>query len=111
MVTISNNASETASACSHFYIYLGTQMVKVPHIDSCVISVDSVLLVIVAKVMNFIYVYLPVKFVSPTLSARCPVLKLYLLESKFGTYMVCSGVTILKLATNTSVLRKISFCI
>lgn len=111
MVTISYNASETASTCSHFYIYLGTKMVKVPHIGSCVISVDSVLLVIVSKVMNFIYVYLPVIFVSPALSARCPVLKLYLLESKFGTYMVCSGVTIFKLATNTSVLRKISFCI
>lgn len=110
MVTVSNNASETAGACSHFYTYLGTQMVKAPHTGSCVISVDSVLLVIASKILKFIHVYLPVKFVSPILSARCLVLKL-LVESKFGTYVVCSSVTILKLATNSSVLRKISFFI
>lgn len=85
MVTVSNNASESAGACSHFYSYLGTQMVKVPHTGSCVISVDSVLLVVASKIMKFVHVYLPVKFVSPALSARCLLLKLYFIESKFGT--------------------------
>lgn len=76
MVTVSNNAAETAGAWSHFYICLGTQVVNKPHIGSSVISVDSASFDIGSQIMDFIYVYLPVRFVLPALYAWCTVLKI-----------------------------------
>lgn len=76
MVTVSNNAAETAGAWSHFYICLGTQVVNEPHVGSSEISVDSPSFGVGSQIMDFIYVYLPVRFVSPALYAWCTVLKM-----------------------------------
>lgn len=77
MVAVSNRTSETSGEGSQFYICLGTQMVKVPHVGSSVSSVDLFVLMVASEVTPLVYLYLPFKPLSPALSSGCPVVKLY----------------------------------